>query len=65
MIRVRHSTFSDRYGWALREITKRYPTGEEYPGVIVEWDGYCAGILDTIVANYNLVFIVPAGRKLI
>lgn len=61
-IRVRHKSFKDATGIAVRETTKRYVNGEEYPGCIVQWGKGCM-LLDTIMANFNLVFIVPAGSR--
>ena len=63
-VRVRHSTFKDCYGVAIAETVKETITGyEKYPACFVQWDKP-GTLLDTIMTNYNLVFIVPAiGRK--
>lgn len=58
-VKVRHSTFADCTGRAIRETVKTDLLGyEKYSGCVVEWDRPFN--LDTIMANYNLVFIVPA-----
>lgn len=58
-VRVRHSTFRNCTGEAVRETIKTDRLGyEKYPAVEVKWDRPYH--LDSVMANYNLVFIVPA-----
>lgn len=58
-VRVRHSTFKDCTGVAVRETTKKYLVDDTvYPAVEVRWDR--SYHLDSIVANFNLVFVLPA-----
>lgn len=61
-MRVRHSTFRDCTGVAIRPTVKRDRLHDiEYPSTEVQWDG--SYNLDRIMANYNLVFIVPAVTR--
>lgn len=63
-VKVRHSTFTSFTGVAVRETVKKDGLhGIEYPACEVIWDRPSA--LDTIVANYNLIFIVPAVSALL
>lgn len=61
-MRVRHSTFRDCTGVAIRQTVKHdWAHGIDYPATEVRWDRQ--GILDAVMANYNLVFIVPAVTR--
>jgi len=62
MVRVRHSLFSDCYGWAIKPTTVRNLLGSKHPGAIVKWDNPKT-LLNSRVAFYNLVFIVPAVTR--
>lgn len=63
-MRVRHSTFRDCTGVAVRQTTKHdWIHGIDYPATVVEWDNHY--LLDTVMANYNLVFIVPAVTRVV
>jgi hypothetical protein len=61
-MRVRHKTFTDCTGVAVRSTTKCDRMGYDvYPATEVWWDRPYG--IDAIVANYNLVFIVPAVTR--
>lgn len=64
-MRVRHSTFRESTGTAIRQTVKRdWLHDIEYPACEVRWDKpWDRSVLDTIMANYNLIFIVPAVTR--
>lgn len=64
-MRVRHSTFKDVTGVALRETLKQDRLGySTYPACEVLWDRRADQLFfDRIMSNYNLVFIVPAPSR--